>query len=114
METTHHRIEEKAFVKNYRILWRKTGGSRQIVSGEGSFARGGSVLLAKMDLDGVWELHPVAEFSSLWWSEDVPNEGWVEQELPGQWQELEAFSRYAGKMVYRRNFRFTPEPDRIY
>ena len=71
-------------------------------------------MLAKMDLDGVWELHPVAEFSSLWWSEDVPNEGWVEQELPGQWQELEAFSRYAGKMVYRRNFRFTPEPDRIY
>ncbi|NLW58849.1 MAG: hypothetical protein GX073_00680 [Firmicutes bacterium] len=70
--------------------------------------------MAKMDLDGVWELHPVAEFSSLWWSEDVPNEGWVEQELPGQWQELEAFSRYAGKMVYRRNFRFTPEPDRIY
>lgn len=70
--------------------------------------------MAKMDLGGTWELHPVAEFSSLWWSEEVPNEGWVEQEIPGQWQELENFSGYAGKMVYRRNFNFTPEPDRIY
>ncbi|NLC53752.1 MAG: hypothetical protein GX770_07280, partial [Firmicutes bacterium] len=71
-------------------------------------------MLAKMDLGGIWELHPVAEFSSLWLSEDVPNEGWVEQEIPGQWQELEIFSRYAGKMVYRRNFAFTPEQDRLY
>ena len=76
--------------------------------------QGGSTLLAKMDLGGIWELHPVAEFSSLWLSEDVPNEGWVEQEIPGQWQELEIFSRYAGKMVYRRNFAFTPEQDRLY
>ena len=44
-----------------------------------------------MDLGGTWELHPVAEFSSLWWSEEVPDEGWVEQEIPGQWQELEDF-----------------------
>lgn len=76
--------------------------------------QGGSILLAKMDLGGTWELHPVAEFSSLWWSEAVPNEGWVEQEIPGQWQELEVFSRYTGKMVYRRNFSFTPEKDRLY
>ena len=26
-------------------------------------------MLSKLDLDGTWELHPVAEFSSLWWSE---------------------------------------------
>lgn len=71
-------------------------------------------MLAKFDLDGAWELHPVAEFSSLWWSETVPEEGWVTQELPAQWQELEAFSRYAGKMVYRRNFSFAPEKDRVY
>lgn len=67
-----------------------------------------------MDLDGTWELHPVAEFSSLWWSEEAPDEGWVQQEMPGQWQELDSFSRYAGKMVYRRNFSFVPEKDRIY
>jgi beta-mannosidase len=67
-----------------------------------------------MDLDGTWELHPVAEFSSLWWSEEVPDEGWVQQQMPGQWQELEVFSRYTGKMVYRRTFSFVPEKDRIY
>nr|WP_231133430.1 glycoside hydrolase family 2 TIM barrel-domain containing protein [Capillibacterium thermochitinicola] len=70
--------------------------------------------MAKMDLGGIWELHPVAEFSRLWLSEEVPAEGWVQQEIPGQWQELKEFSGYAGKMVYRRNFRFTPEADRIY
>jgi len=71
-------------------------------------------VLAKYDLDGAWELHPVAEFSSLWWSEAVPEEGWVTQEIPGQWQELKEFSCYAGKMVYRRNFSFAPEKDRVY
>ncbi len=70
--------------------------------------------MAKFDLNGVWELHPVAEFSNLWWSEAVPEEGWVAQEIPAQWQEVEAFSQYAGKMVYRRNFSFSPEKDRIY
>jgi beta-mannosidase len=71
-------------------------------------------VLSKLDLDGTWELHPVAEFSSLWWSEAAPEEGWVAQEIPGQWQELKPFSRYSGKMVYRRCFSFTPEKDRLY
>lgn len=56
----------------------------------------------------------MAEFSGLWMSEAVPEEGWVRQELPAHWQENESFTHYSGKMVYRRNFTFSPQADRIY
>ena len=47
-------------------------------------------------------------------SEAVPEEGWVKQEIPAHWQENGAFTHYSGKMVYRRNFTFSPQADRIY
>ncbi len=71
-------------------------------------------MLERYSLNGTWELHPVAEFSGLWLSETVPEEGWVKQELPAHWQENEAFAHYSGKMVYRRTFPFSPQADRIY
>ncbi len=71
-------------------------------------------MLEKIDLNGTWELHPVAEFSSLWSSEAAPKEGWVTQEIPAQWQESGSFPNYAGKMVYRKSFAFSPKSDRVY
>ncbi|NLW57033.1 MAG: hypothetical protein GX050_10560 [Firmicutes bacterium] len=71
-------------------------------------------MLETFSLNGTWELHPVAEFSGLWMSEAVPEEGWVKQEIPAHWQENGAFTHYSGKMVYRRNFTFSPQADRIY
>ncbi len=71
-------------------------------------------MLEIMDLNGTWELHPVAEFSRLWLSEAAPEEGWVTQEIPAQWQEHDSFPSYAGKMLYRRHFAFSPQDGQLY
>ncbi len=71
-------------------------------------------MLEITELNGTWELHPVAEFSRLWLSEAAPEEGWVTQEIPAQWQEHTSLSSYAGKMLYRRRFAFSPQDGQMY
>ncbi len=52
-------------------------------------------------LDGVWQLLPVEEFKDRY-----PDEGWLEMEVPGHWQQHPDLEFYSGKVVYRRAFSF--------
>ena len=60
-------------------------------------------------LDGTWQLRPVEAFA-----ESYPRDGWLEAEVPGHWQDHALLAKYAGKAVYRRSFRLSPQPDRRY
>jgi len=52
-------------------------------------------------LDGRWQILPVGEFR-----ERYPEDGWLETEVPGHWQQHEELQSYSGKVVYRKEFSF--------
>jgi beta-mannosidase len=52
-------------------------------------------------LDGGWQILPVGEFR-----ERYPEDGWLQTEVPGHWQQHEQLRSYAGKAVYRKDFSF--------
>jgi beta-mannosidase len=52
-------------------------------------------------LDGAWQILPVDEFR-----ERYPEDGWLDAQVPGHWQQREDLEHYAGKVVYRRDFSF--------
>jgi beta-mannosidase len=52
-------------------------------------------------LDGRWQILPVGEFR-----ERYPEDGWLETEVPGHWQQLDELQSYSGKVVYRKDFSF--------
>jgi beta-mannosidase len=60
-------------------------------------------------LDGTWELLPVGEFKDRY-----PEDGWLEVEVPGHWQQHEDLRSYAGKAVCRREFSFRRARGRRY
>lgn len=51
-------------------------------------------------LSGLWQLRPVDAFAEAY----PPLDGWHEQELPAQWQQLPALETHTGKVVYRKAF----------
>jgi beta-mannosidase len=63
----------------------------------------------ELELSGLWELKPVGHFDGSYQSGH-----WFRQELPGHWQELAELRNYSGRMLYRKNFHFSPEKNRRY
>ena len=64
-------------------------------------------------INGSWLIRPVNEFSDVWLNEAV-SDGWIEQEVPGHWQQLQELKTYTGKVIYRKSFPFEPVPGRVY
>jgi beta-mannosidase len=60
-------------------------------------------------LDGRWQILPVGEFR-----ERYPEDGWLETEVPGHWQQLDQLQSYSGKVVYRKDFSFRRARGRRY
>jgi beta-mannosidase len=53
-------------------------------------------------LDGTWQLLPVHQFRQGFYPFD--SSAWVEQAVPSHWQQHPLFERYAGRMVYCKQF----------
>lgn len=53
-------------------------------------------------LDGSWQLLPVEAFRQGFYTSNPS--AWLEQELPAHWQQHPLLERYAGNMVYRKQF----------
>src|SRR5262249_34373044 len=62
-------------------------------------------------LDGTWQLRPTDTFRQGFYPLD--DETWLEQELPGHWQQPPLLERYTGKMVYRKRFPLTFERSNV-
>ncbi|MCJ7621120.1 MAG: glycoside hydrolase, partial [Anaerolineae bacterium] len=60
-------------------------------------------------LNGRWHILPVDEFRDRY-----PEEGWLEVEVPGHWQQHEGLHSYVGKVVYRTSFPFRRAPGKRY
>lgn len=67
----------------------------------------------RIDLSGVWELKAVERFDHAY-RENSDTTGWLKQELPAHWQQIPELEHYAGKVVYRRRFAFSPLPGRTW
>jgi beta-mannosidase len=52
-------------------------------------------------LNGTWHILPVDEFRDRY-----PEEGWLEIEVPGHWQQHADLESHAGRVVYRKTFDF--------
>lgn len=68
----------------------------------------------RTELNGIWQLRPVAEFSAQVREAPWEEPGWLTQELPAHWQEHPELSRHTGRVVYRRRFAARPELGRRY
>ena len=60
-------------------------------------------------LNGTWHILPVDEFRDRY-----PDEGWLEIQVPGHWQQHEGLQSYVGKVVYRTSFPFRRAPGKRY
>ncbi|MGE5623611.1 MAG: glycoside hydrolase, partial [Methanocella sp.] len=69
-------------------------------------------MLDHTELNGIWQLRAVAEFSRDIREEPWDAPGWLTQELPAHWQEHPALIHHSGKVVYRRRVRVKPVPER--
>ena len=63
----------------------------------------------ELELGGEWELKPVERFDG-----NYESGRWLKQEIPAHWQELEELKNYTGRVVYKKKFNFSPEPERRY
>jgi beta-mannosidase len=59
-------------------------------------------MIERTSLNDSWRLLPVETFRHGQYP--LPDDAWVEQELPAHWQQHPLFARYSGKMVYRKRF----------
>lgn len=61
----------------------------------------------EMELGGTWRAAPVSRFDGKY--EAIGK--WHEVPVPGHWQQVPELASHVGKTVYRRAFKFMPEPD---
>ena len=66
-------------------------------------------MMERFDLSGAWELLPVAQFDGKY-----EGRNWLAAQVPGHVQQVAGLEGYAGKVVYRKRFDFSPRPGRRY
>ncbi len=62
----------------------------------------------ELDLCGTWDILPVNRFDGNY----DANAAWFTANVPGHWQETPGLENHTGKTVYKKRFKFRPEPEK--